>query len=426
MELALFKVSEVEIDGFWHRFDAKCNFNPEVNIIIGKNGSGKTTFMNILHSILTADVSGLAENDFVSAKVVLQNGRKTKTIKVRKEDDPNFPFQVAEYQISQKKIKVLRLVASESRRATPSLRRRLHEEATDIKDELNQLVAVSSLSVYRLRSDDDYEIRDKYGSRTVISPVDYRLEKALIGLGQFQLELNQKAREVSTALQSDVLASILYGEDDANDTGYKLVFDKDDEQKSLNSAYRQLGAFDKEIKKKIEFHVKSIDETIRELSTNSEKSSIKNIDIKPLEALRKTRKIIKLSLSAKEQHQVIFRQIELFLETIKLFIPEKSFDFIAGKLTVSNKHGEIEPSKLSSGEKQLLILLVEALLQNKEPHIFLADEPELSLHIAWQKRIIPAVMSLNPNAQVIVATHSPEVASKYRDSIVDMEELIHE
>jgi ABC-type cobalamin/Fe3+-siderophores transport system ATPase subunit len=53
------------------------------------------------------------------------------------------------------------------------------------------------------------------------------------------------------------------------------------------------------------------------------------------------------------------------------------------------------------------------------------DEPELSLHIEWQREIIPAIMKLNPNAQIIAATHSPEVASKYSDAIFDMEDLVN-
>ena len=114
-----------------------------------------------------------------------------------------------------------------------------------------------------------------------------------------------------------------------------------------------------------------------------------------------------------------------FLSIARTFIEEKQFDFEGGNLTVSTKQGGIELRDLSSGEKQLLILLTEALLQKETPCIFLADEPELSLHIEWQRMIIPAIMELNPNAQVIAATHSPEVASKFSDSIFDMEDLIN-
>ena len=84
---------------------------------------------------------------------------------------------------------------------------------------------------------------------------------------------------------------------------------------------------------------------------------------------------------------------------------------------------EFDITGLSSGEKQLLILLIEALLQRESNCIFLADEPEISLHIEWQREIISSVLSLNPNAQIIVATHSPEIAGKYKSKIKKMSEI---
>ncbi len=420
----MFIVEKVEINGFWHRFDATCIFNEDVNIIIGRNGTGKTTFMNILHSVLTVDLLGLAENDFESAKISLINGNKRKTIKVVKSEDLDYPFPLVTYQISRKKEKALRLIVGDNRRFSPSMKRRLYEESMDLRRELDALTSVSSLSVYRLRSDDEYEIRDRHGSR-VLSPVDYRLSQVLAGLTEFQLELAENAQSVSKILQRKVLGSILYGEDDAEEEGLELKFDKEEEQSRLVSAYTQLNAVGTDIKKKIRFHVSAIDRTISDINASKETDKQINIDIKPLEALRKTRRIIELSLDAKTRNLEIYSQINQFLEVIKDFISDKSFSFSSGRLVISNEHGEIDHTKLSSGEKQLIILMVEALLQKSNKHIFLADEPELSLHIAWQRKIIPAVKQINPNAQVIVATHSPEVASKYKNAIFDMEKLIH-
>lgn len=329
-----------------------------------------------------------------------------------------------EYQISQRKYR-LRLVDFESRRLPPSLRHRIQEESAIIRNELDKLVSVTSLSVYRLRHDDDYEVRDVRGTR-IVSPVDYRLGQALRGLTQYQLELSQKAREISSKLQSDVLASILYGEEDAKDEGYELNFDKSEEQARLTSAYAQLNSINTEIRKKIRFHVNSIDETINNITeTDKSKRTKKEIDIKPLEALRKTRRIIDLSLKAKNKTQEIYSQIDIFLRIIKDFISDKEFDFEGGKLVIRTTDGPISHERLSSGEKQLIILMIEALLQGRQPHIFLADEPELSLHIAWQRMVIPAVMEINPNAQIIAATHSPEIASKYPSAIFDMESLVN-
>lgn len=421
----MFKVDELVIDGFWHRFDVRCKFNDDVNIIIGRNGTGKTTFMNILHSILTVELNGLSENEFDSAKVTLVDGSKKKTIKVTKIDDDSYPLPVVEYQISRNKYR-LRIISTDDRRYSLGMRRRLYEESLEVRNELDKLASVSSLSVYRLRHDDEYEVRDRHGSRMVMSPVDYRLSQALSKLTEFQLDLAQDAQKVSRSLQKEVLASILYNEDDAVEEGWKLSFDKEEERSSLVSAYTQLNAMDSDIRKKIRYHVSAIDKSISEIveSKNNDQNSGVAVDIKPLEALRKTRRIIDLSLKAKEETQEIYSQIELFLEIIKDFIPDKHFSFASGRLIIQNDFGEIDHVKLSSGEKQLIILMVEALLQKKEQHIFLADEPELSLHIAWQRKIIPAVKRLNPNSQVIVATHSPEVASRYKANIFDMEKLV--
>lgn len=420
----MYKIEKIEIDGFWHRFDAAGQFLPDVNIIIGKNGTGKTTFMNIMHAILSVDITSLAENEFDSARVILIKGKQRRTIKAKKIEDERYPFPLMEYQISQRKYR-LRLADFEGRRFSTGMMNRIQEESSSIRNELGKLVSVTSLSVYRLRHDDDYEVRDLRGTR-IVSPVDYRLGQALRGLTQYQLELSQKAREISSKLQSDVLASILYGEEDAEDVGYELNFDKSEEQTRLTSAYAQLNSMSTEIRKKIRFHVNSIDETIKNITEYDEKNQTKKtLDIKPLEALRKTRRIIDLSLKAKNTTQEIYSQIEIFLRIIKDFISDKEFEFEAGKLVISTSDGAISHQRLSSGEKQLIILMIEALLQGRQPHIFLADEPELSLHIAWQKMVIPAVMEINPNAQIIAATHSPEIASKYPEAIFDMESLVN-
>ena len=422
----MFKVEKVEINGFWYRFDLNCQFNEDVNIIIGRNGTGKTTFMNIFHSILRVDLTELSKNDFEKAKVTLIKDGRRKTIKVVKIESDDYPYPLIEYYISGKK-KTLRVVGSDERRLPPSMRRRSYEESLELRHELYSLTAVSSLSVYRLRNDDEREVRDRHGSR-IVAPVDYRLSQVLAGLTEFQLELAEQAQVVSKSLQKDVLASILYGEDDTSEQGWGLDFDKDGEKKQLISAYKQLNSFDSSIKKKINFHVSSIDDSIQNINVVDKGNAGAKIvtSIKPLEALRKTRRIIALSLDAKNQTQNIYSQIDLFLLIVKEFIFDKVFSFSSGRLVIENDYGEIDLIKLSSGEKQLIILLVEALLQKNKKHIFLADEPELSLHIAWQRKIIPAIKKINPNAQIIVATHSPEVASKYKGSIFDMEELISE
>lgn len=81
--------------------------------------------------------------------------------------------------------------------------------------------------------------------------------------------------------------------------------------------------------------------------------------------------------------------------------------------------------KLSAGEKQLLLILTKVFLQDEKPYITLIDEPETSLHIRWQRMLIDTIRELNPNGQLIIATHSPSILSKgWIDKMVMMDDII--
>jgi predicted ATPase len=84
----------------------------------------------------------------------------------------------------------------------------------------------------------------------------------------------------------------------------------------------------------------------------------------------------------------------------------------------------LKPNQLSSGEKQILIILGEALLQEGKTFIYMADEPEISLHVAWQESLAKNIKSLNPSAQIIFATHSPDVVGEHQASLINMERCI--
>ena len=92
---------------------------------------------------------------------------------------------------------------------------------------------------------------------------------------------------------------------------------------------------------------------------------------------------------------------ELFAETGKK-INRKSNEILF------EQDGDIlTPYKLSSGEKQMLVILLTVLVQDNAHCALFMDEPEISLHIEWQQRLITLIRSLNPNVQIILTTHSP-------------------
>ena len=82
------------------------------------------------------------------------------------------------------------------------------------------------------------------------------------------------------------------------------------------------------------------------------------------------------------------------------------------------------PYQLSSGEKQMLVILLTVLVEDRKPYILFMDEPEVSLHIEWQKRLISIITQLNPNVQVILTTHSPAVIMDgWTDKVTEVSEI---
>ncbi|MFK7947014.1 MAG: AAA family ATPase [Saprospiraceae bacterium] len=91
---------------------------------------------------------------------------------------------------------------------------------------------------------------------------------------------------------------------------------------------------------------------------------------------------------------------------------------------IQNSQYKIKTHQLSTGEKQLLIILLSALVQDKKPTIMIMDEPELSLHPDWQEKIIHNVRKLNPNVQLIIATHSPFIIMNgWTDKVFEMSKI---
>ena len=78
-------------------------------------------------------------------------------------------------------------------------------------------------------------------------------------------------------------------------------------------------------------------------------------------------------------------------------------------------------SALSSGERQILTMLYSASRSRFLSGIFLIDEPELSLHIDWQRIILRELRNQSPDRQIIACTHSPEVGADHILEIQDFE-----
>ena len=109
---------------------------------------------------------------------------------------------------------------------------------------------------------------------------------------------------------------------------------------------------------------------------------------------------------------------ELFSYTHKT-IDRKSNDI------VFYQNGErLLPYKLSSGEKQMLVILLTVLVRDDDHCVLFMDEPEASLHIEWQQKLIGMIRNLNPNVQLLPPPHSPAVIMEgWLDAVTEVSEI---
>ena len=109
---------------------------------------------------------------------------------------------------------------------------------------------------------------------------------------------------------------------------------------------------------------------------------------------------------------------DLFSETGKKIVRTEN------EIRFSQIGGTLVPYQLSSGEKQMLAILLTVLVEDNQPYVLFMDEPEVSLHIEWQKRLIDLCLELNPNVQIILTTHSPAVVMNgWVDSVTEVSDI---
>jgi len=79
---------------------------------------------------------------------------------------------------------------------------------------------------------------------------------------------------------------------------------------------------------------------------------------------------------------------------------------------------------LFSGEQHELVLHYDLLFRVRPNTLVLIDEPELSLHVAWQKRFLPDLLEIVAAAEfdVLVATHSPYIVGDHSDLMIGLGE----
>jgi energy-coupling factor transporter ATP-binding protein EcfA2 len=425
------QVDRVEVDGFWETYHFKVEIHRDVTFFIGPNGTGKTTLINLIAAVLTGDFITLEKTPFKKITITLTSteAAKSPTIVVTKARKKDRPVELIEYRIkkdshasetrhSMEDFEDTMFRRGEvSRRYMADFYRRLSSGVTGT---LSELVQVQWLSVNRATV-----VENPREERPFESSVDRKLESLSNELVRYFATFTAQKDIHVRQFQEYIFFSLL------EQTDYKNLFaDRENKQELVNSNEMTLAEIFREL------HVNNLgtdkliasffDRARRAVTLELGSGGISIDDVGILFGLRKIEGVIEQWKILQDQLAQIFAQKDVFVKVASELLQRKTMDISdSNELVFTSRTGKkLTPQMLSSGEKQLLILLSEVLLQRQSPSIFIADEPELSLHVTWQEKLVSSLRKLNQHAQIIVATHSPDIVGALADRAIDMENVI--
>ena len=424
-------IESFKITKLWGYRDIDLTFNNDVNILIGPNGSGKTTILNLLHAILSADLRNILALDFERVEIKLK-GFKGKSVRTVKAEiiDRLFKLSVGQNKFEIDIIRTLSgrrfpddYISSEKgntvwERVPPPFERerRLPKEFYDV---LTTLVPIVWLPVSRrLPITEDEE--ERYTRRGLLESVDVRLDTLLEGLFHYHSRLNTQLSERYREFERQVLSVILYNSkehDQISSISYSLPTES--EKKQLIGAFDAAGLLNKQMQSRIEEHFAAAEKVAKRIRDNVG-LELEDILVAPL--ISRTKSMVEYARKLEKYRTEIFAPLRLYEDTVNSFLKDKTIKVDKnGHLKIKlASQPELNWHFLSSGEKQILILLTQALLRLDNPVVYMADEPELSLHVTWQEKLLESLVTLGGQKQIIVATHSPDIVGDFRDKVIDL------
>lgn len=118
----------------------------------------------------------------------------------------------------------------------------------------------------------------------------------------------------------------------------------------------------------------------------------------------------------------IQKLIRLFIDSINSFFHNKYISFdLSGGLQITARNGDrLKPGMLSSGERQILLLFCNTITARDQASIFIIDEPELSLNIKWQRKLLQVLLQCTRDSavQFVIATHSIELITRHKQHVL--------
>jgi predicted ATPase len=375
-------IKSLKAVGLNRRMTFTLNFHDDINIITGKNGSGKTTVLKLLWYAISGNLERIVpEIPFRSFEVVTDKMMVGMTIDPHKSKRQMLQLRYRLGEADQKEVE------------KPLERSMDWEELMEVNRSISRLGTSVFLPTFRRIeggfsiSNPDSETVRFFGGRIVHRTQD------LFEPGGLQQSMNRLSDRLSVGNHRFV-ASI------STDDIIKLVTSKYAEiSERTNRLHMELSRF---ILEQVSATRMAVSGTPRTVTGGGEETESQ-------EALEEIRR---RASNVTSHSEALLRPFTVLSQLIVRLFQYRGIR-LAEPVTLGDAAGAISSEVLSAGEKQMLSFLCYNAFASKSS-LFI-DEPEISLHVDWQRILFPILLDQSAGNQFIVATHSPFIYSKYAD-----------
>ena len=364
-------IRSIKVKGLNNRVDVDEGFNQDLNVITGRNGSGKTTLLKLIWYSISGNLERIIpeipfqsvsiETDSFSLSIEVESDKGKFHCDFANGDEIDANFET-------------------------SLRSEVHE--------LNVRIAgmmPSSLFFPTFRRIEGGFARF---SRYVVSDDSVPYQPDL-----FERRYRDRAiEELQEAMEQ------ISNEVSVSDHKFIASMSTNDIAKLLTEKYADVSERTNELHAKLS---KDITQKISARKPSDDSNPI-------LDGIQKL-----VEESNKEQDSLL-RPFSVLGERIRDILQYEGIRLTAARITLGEAKEAIQSDKLSAGEKQLLSFWCYNTF-SENTAIFI-DEPELSLHVDWQRRLLPTLLEQETGNQFFVATHSPFIYGKYPDKEIRLHE----